>query len=67
VGLFASPVAFVLSGEMAVAYFMMHFPRGFFPLSNGGELAAVYCFLFLYLSVAGPGPISLDTLVRKKA
>jgi putative oxidoreductase len=67
VGLFASPVAFVLSGEMAVAYFMMHFPRGFFPLSNGGELAAVYCFLFLYLCVAGPGPISLDTLVRKKA
>lgn len=66
-GLFASPVAFLLSGEMAVAYFMAHFPRGFFPLSNGGELAAVYCFLFLYLSIAGPGPISLDALVRKKA
>ena len=67
VGLFASPVAFLLSGEMAVAYFMMHFPRGYFPLTNGGELAAVYSFLFLYLSVAGPGPISLDALVRKKA
>ena len=66
-GLFASPVAFLLSGEMAVAYFMMHFPRGFFPLMNGGELAVVYSFLFLYLSVAGPGPISLDALVRKKA
>jgi putative oxidoreductase len=65
-GLFASPVAFLLSGEMAVAYFMFHFPRGFFPLANGGELAVVYCFLFLYLSVAGPGPVSLDALVRKK-
>ena len=66
-GLFTVPVAFVLSGEMAVAYFMMHFPRGFFPVSNGGELAVLYCFLFLYLFVAGPGPLSLDALLCKKA
>jgi len=66
-GLFTAPVAFVLSGEMAVAYFMMHYPRGFFPVSNGGELAVLYCFLFLYLFVAGPGPLSLDALLRKKA
>jgi putative oxidoreductase len=65
-GLFTAPVAFLLSGEMAVAYFMYHYPHGFFPISNGGELAAVYSFLFLYLSIAGPGPISLDALVRKK-
>jgi len=66
VGLYTSPVAFVLSGEMAVAYFMVHLPLGFFPILNRGELAVVYCFLFLYLCVAGAGPISLDYLVRKK-
>ena len=66
-GLFTAPAAFVLSGEMAVAYFMMHYPRGFFPVSNGGELAVLYCFLFFYLFVAGPGPLSLDALLRKKA
>lgn len=66
-GLFTRPTAFILSGMMAVAYFMFHFPRGFFPISNGGELAAVYSFLFLYLSLAGPGPVSVDGLVRKKA
>ncbi|MFB3920111.1 MAG: DoxX family protein [Terriglobia bacterium] len=65
-GLFAAPVAFLLSGEMAVAYFMAHYPRGFLPIRNGGELAVIYCFLFLYLSMAGPGPISVDALVRKK-
>ncbi len=65
-GLFTSPVAFLLSGEMAVAYFKVHFPRGFFPITNGGELAVVYCFLFLYLCVAGPGPLSLDALLRRK-
>ena len=65
-GLFTVPVAFVLSGEMAAAYFMMHYPRGFFPIRNGGELAVVYCFVFLYLFVAGPGPLSLDALFRKK-
>ena len=66
VGLFSAPVAFLLSGQMAVAYFMYHYPRGFFPISNGGELSALYSFLFLYLSLAGPGPVSLDALVRKK-
>lgn len=65
-GLFSAPVAFVLSGEMAVGYFMAHYPRGFFPISNGGELAVLYSFVFLYLASAGPGPISLDALLRKK-
>jgi putative oxidoreductase len=65
-GLFTSPVAVVLSGEMAVAYFWVHAPHGFWPLLNHGELAVVYCFLYLYLSTAGPGPFSADYLVRKK-
>jgi len=65
-GLFTSPVAFVLCGEMAVAYFRAHFPHGFLPLVNHGELAALYCFIFLYLWTAGAGPLSLDYLVRKK-
>src|SRR5207253_762631 len=61
-GLFTCTVAFVLAGNMAVAYFMVHAPRGFFPLLNGGELAIVYCFIFLYLWVAGGGEWSLDRL-----
>jgi len=61
-GLFTRCVAFVLAGDMAVAYFMAHSPRGFFPLLNGGELAIVYCFVFLYLWVAGGGEWSLDRL-----
>jgi putative oxidoreductase len=65
-GLFSRPVAFLLSGQMAVAYFMFHQPRGFLPISNGGELAALYSFVFLYVSVAGPGPLSLDGLIRRK-
>ena len=60
VGLFTRPTAFVLSGFMAVAYFMAHAPRGFFPLVNDGELAVLYCFVFLYLFFAGPGAWSLD-------
>jgi len=59
-GLFTRTVAFVLAGNMAVAYFMVHGPRGFFPLLNGGELAIVYCFVFLYFCLAGGGPRSLD-------
>lgn len=59
-GLFTRPVAFVLSGQMAVAYFMAHAPQGFFPVQNGGELAILYCFAFLYFAAAGPGPWSLD-------
>ena len=64
-GLFTAPVAFVLCGEMAVAYFRSHAPRGLWPIRNGGELAVLYCFLYLYLSTAGPGPLSLDRLLRK--
>ena len=60
VGLFTRPAAFILSGEMAVAYFMMHAPEGWWPIHNKGELAVIYCFVFLYFSVAGPGPFSLD-------
>lgn len=62
VGLFARPVAFLLSGEMAVAYFIAHAPDGFWPLLNNGELAALYSFVFLYLAAAGGGPWSLDRL-----
>ncbi len=65
-GLFTRPVAFVLSGEMAVAFFMQHYPGGPWPILNGGELAVLYCFLWLFFCVAGPGPISLDKL-RKRA
>jgi putative oxidoreductase len=64
-GLFTRPVAFILSGEMAFAYFMSHAPRGFFPIStggNGGELAIVYCFAFLYFFFVGAGAWSLDNL-----
>jgi uncharacterized membrane protein YphA (DoxX/SURF4 family) len=62
-GLFTRTVAFILAGNMAVAYFMAHAPRGFFPLLNGGELAIVYCFVFLYFWVAGGGEWSLDRLL----
>ena len=65
VGLFTRPVAFVLSGLMAVAYFMAHAPRGFWPIVNQGELAVVYCFVFLYLAAAGGGPWSLDAILRR--
>jgi putative oxidoreductase len=60
VGLFTRPVAFLLSGEMAVAYFQFHFPQGFWPVMNGGVAAALYCFVWLYFSAAGAGPWSLD-------
>lgn len=67
VGLFTRPVAFILAGEMAVAYWMAHAKNGFWPLANGGELAVIYCFVFLYLAAAGGGPWSLDSAVRKAA
>lgn len=63
-GLFTRPVAFILSGNMAFAYFIAHAPRNFFPLTNGGEGAILYCFIFLYLAVAGGGVWSLDHLWR---
>ena len=66
IGLFTRPAAFLASGEMAVAYFMSHAPRGFWPLENHGEPAALFCFIFLYLSVAGAGPFSLDALIRHR-
>lgn len=65
-GLFTRPAAFILSGEMAVAYFMAHAPLGFFPLLNQGEPAILFCFIFLYLSAAGAGPWSIDA-TRKPA
>ena len=63
-GLFTRPVAFLLSGQMAVAYFMAHAGRGFWPIANGGELAAFYCFAFLYLTAAGSGAWSIDNLMK---
>jgi putative oxidoreductase len=60
VGLFTRPVAFILAGEMAYAYFTQHLPEGFWPVQNDGELAVLYCFLWLYVVAAGPGPISID-------
>lgn len=65
-GLFTRPVAFILSGEMAVAYFMAHAPSSFFPTINGGESAILFCFIFLYLAGAGAGPWSVDA-ARGKA
>ena len=62
-GLFTRPVAFIASGEMAFAYFMGHFPRGFWPIQNHGEPAVLFCFIFLFLSAAGPGPFSLDHML----
>lgn len=62
IGLFTRPTAFVLSGLMAFAYFIAHAPRGFWPILNGGELAAMYCFVFLYLSIAGAGEWSIDQI-----
>ena len=64
-GLFTRPVAFVLSGVMAFAYFIAHAPQGFWPILNKGELEALYCFVFLYLAAAGAGPLSLDRAMRK--
>lgn len=59
-GLFTRPVAFLLAGEMAVAYFQVHFPRSFWPVVNGGESAVLFCFIYLYLVAAGAGPYSVD-------
>jgi putative oxidoreductase len=67
VGLFTRCAAFVLSGEMAFAYFIEHAPRGFYPALNEGLPAVLFCFVFLYLSAAGGGPWSLDRIIRKAA
>lgn len=60
IGLFSRWAAFILSGELAFAYFLGHAPKGFYPLTNGGEAAVLFCFAFLYLAAAGPGPWSVD-------
>jgi putative oxidoreductase len=65
-GLLTRPAAFIASGEMAVAYFWMHVPRGFWPWQNGGELAAIFSFVFLFLAAAGPGALAMDGLLRRR-
>jgi putative oxidoreductase len=65
-GLFTRPVAFLLSGEMAVAYFQVHAPRGFLPLVNRGEVVVLFCFIYLYLAAAGGGPWSLDAMLERR-
>lgn len=65
-GLFTRAVAFIASGEMAVAYFMAHFPKGFWPIQNHGEPAVLLCFIFLFLVGNGAGPFSLDAAMRKR-
>jgi len=65
-GLFTRPAAFIVSGEMAVAYWMFHAPNSFFPILNGGDAAILYCFVFLYIFVAGPGAWSLDAALGRK-
>ena len=66
IGLFSRIVAFILSGEMAFAYFIGHFPRGFFPLLNNGTAAILFCFACLYLATAGGGPYSVDAMMKRK-
>jgi putative oxidoreductase len=66
IGIFSRPVAFILSGEMAVAYWMVHAPQSTFPLQNNGDAAILYCFVFLLIAAAGPGPWSLDAARRRK-
>ena len=65
VGFYTRVAAFIMSGEMAVAYFQVHAARGFWPTMNGGVSAALYCFIWLYISAAGPGPLSVDALRRR--
>ncbi len=65
-GLFTRPVAFVLAGEMAVAYFQAHLPRGFFPILNGGEPAALFCFIYLFLAAHGGGSFSVDDVLQRR-
>jgi putative oxidoreductase len=67
VGAWTRPVAFILCGNMAVAYFMAHFPKSFYPAINGGDAAIRYCFVFLYLACAGAGPWSADATLLRKA
>lgn len=66
IGLFSRPVAFILSGLMAFAYFLGHAGRGFFPVLNGGEAALLFCFVFLFIAAYGPGPLSVDAARGQK-
>jgi putative oxidoreductase len=66
IGLFTRPAAFILAGEMAVAYWMFHAPNSFYPAVNGGDAAILFCFVFLYLSAAGAGPWSVDAIGRDR-
>ena len=66
IGFFTSPIAFIASGEMAVAYFQAHFPRGPLPIQNGGEAAFLYCFIFLYFAAVGSGKWSVDAMRKGK-
>jgi putative oxidoreductase len=66
IGLFTRSAAFITSGMCAAAYFTTHVPRGFYPALNGGELAALYCFVFLYIAAAGAGPWSLDAVIKNR-
>ena len=65
-GLYTRPAAFLASGTMAAAYFIGHAPQGFWPVNNGGDAAILYCFVFLYLVFAGPGPLSLDDKLQRR-
>jgi len=65
IGLYTRPVAFLLSGQMAVAYWLFHAPKSFYPANNGGDAAILFCFIFLYMVFAGGGAYSLDSLTRK--
>lgn len=66
IGLLSRPVAFILSGEMAFAYFLAHAQRSFFPALNGGDAAILFCFIFLFIFFAGPGPWSVDAALRRE-
>ncbi len=67
IGLFTQPVAFLLSGEMAVAYFMGHFPQGFWPIQSHGEAAVLFCFIFLFFAAHGGGAWSVDALLKRRS
>jgi putative oxidoreductase len=66
IGLFTRAAALIASGEMAFAYFMAHFPKSFFPMINGGDAAVLFCFIFLFIALEGPGPWSIDAMRSRK-
>lgn len=66
IGLFTRPAAFICSGMMAAAYWMAHATQSFYPVQNGGDAAILFCFVFLYIAAAGPGPLSVDAMISKK-